>query len=198
MSKGNIGCKKMNMTIKPLTAEMANTFTTYLRELSFAHSPDWSTCYCRYYLTDCSKEAWVSRTGEDNCNEALQEIRNGSMKGYLAFDGDLCVGWCNANDVEELKRIKGDLAEYCKNLKVGCTICYVIRPEYRGMGIARMFLNRAMTDFKENGYDALIALPFEDDKAPQKRYRGSDNMYLQAGFKEIDKADSIKVMWYSL
>jgi len=31
-------------------------------------------------------------------NYAVQMLTKGQIQGYLAFDGDTPVGWCNAND----------------------------------------------------------------------------------------------------
>ena len=52
-------------TIKPLSPELATTFTEYLENLDFGE-PHWSSCFCRFYHTDCSAEQWSKRTGAEN------------------------------------------------------------------------------------------------------------------------------------
>ncbi|HWR60969.1 MAG TPA: hypothetical protein VN580_05120 [Clostridia bacterium] len=42
----------MDYSVKPLSPELADTFTDYLTNLDFSHSPHWSTCFCRFYHKD--------------------------------------------------------------------------------------------------------------------------------------------------
>ncbi len=188
----------MNYTVKPISLELAETFVRYLGELDFNHSPHWSTCFCMYYYTNCPSEEWISRTGEENQAAAINKIKNGTMKGYLAFDGDKCIGWCNANDVSEFLRINNDLKHIVNDKKVGCVICFVIHPEYRGQGVARLLLKRAVDDFKKDSFDAVISVPFDNADSPQKQYRGTKNMYLELGFEEVEKDGATSVMWLNL
>lgn len=185
----------MNYKIKELTPELAVYFTDYIENLDFGHSPHWATCYCRYYHTNCSMDAWQQRTGTENRLEALEEIKSGNMKGYLAFDDDKCIGWCNANNVNKYLRFENDLDTIKKDKKVGCVICFVIHPEYRGQGVARQLLQHSIKNFKAMGYDAVIALPIENKNEPEKLYRGTLNMYKENGFKEIEKQDNMSIMW---
>lgn len=188
----------MNYTVKALTPELANTFVNYLSSIGFEHEPHWATCFCRFYYSNCSFTEWADRSGDTNKNEALFEINGGRMSGFLAFDGEKCIGWCNTSDVSHFVRLKDELAPYCDGKKVGATVCFVIHPDYRGKGVARLILDKAISDFKDKGYEAMIALPFEDKESPQKQYRGTKNMYIQNGYKELDFKDDISVMWLDL
>jgi len=185
----------MKYEIKELRPELAISFTDYLENLDFDHAPHWATCYCRYYHTNCSMDAWQQRTGSENRQEAIKQIKSGDMKGYLAFDDDKCIGWCNANNVNEYLRLENDLNTIIKDKKVGCVICFVIHPEYRGQGVARQLLKQAIGEFKAQGYEAVIALPIENKNEPEKLYRGTLNMYKENGFKEIEKHDNMSIMW---
>ncbi len=188
----------MDYVIKALTPELATAFSDYLSGLDFSETPHWSSCFCRFYYTNCSNQEWINRTLETNRNEALEEITAGRMRGYLAYDGETCVGWCSANNVDHFPRIVEDLTEFCSGRRVGCTICYVIHPDYRGRGIARQLLNRAIHDFRADGFDAMIALPIESPGAEQRRYRGTLHMYQQAGYREIHTDGNLHVMWLEL
>ncbi|MDF2674348.1 MAG: hypothetical protein K0R09_2616 [Clostridiales bacterium] len=188
----------MNYLVKPLSPELAITFAKYLENLNFDHSPHWATCFCRFYHTNCSFEQWQNRTGAENRSEAVEQILNGNMKGYLAFDGDKCIGWCNANDAGEFIRIEKDINHIVKNQKVGCVICFVIHPEYRKQGVARLLLKQAVEDFKEKGFDAVLSIPVDIKDAPEKLYRGTVNMYREYGFEEIEKKGNSSVMWLKL
>lgn len=188
----------MKYIVKPLTPKLATTFTEYIGNLDFGYEPHWATCFCRYYHTNCSSELWQKRSGEENRREALESIESGNMKGYLAFDGDKCIGWCNANDVRQYIRIVNDLNHLIKDSKVGCPICFVIHPEYRKQGVARLLLKTIMEDFKKQNFDAVLALPIDNAKEPQKLYRGTLNMYKETGFEEVEKHDNVRVMLLKL
>lgn len=188
----------MNYVIKPLSPELAMVYADYLENLDFGHSPHWSTCYCRFYHTNCSQSRWQARTGEENRREAIEQINMGNMKGYLAFDGDKCIGWCNANNIREYIRLEDEINHIIKDKKVGCTICFVIHPQYRNQGVARLLLKQAIADFRDQGFNGVLALPVDDGGEPEKRYRGTVNMYLEFGFKVIEKDDNVNIMWLDL
>lgn len=188
----------MGYNIRPLSPDLAETFSNYLTNLDFSNTPHWASCFCRYYQTTCSFEEWRGRSLETNRNEALQEIKNGNMRGYLAFDGEACVGWCNANDIANFPRIYPDMEPFCRGKSVGCTICFLIHPLHRGKGLARELLARAIADYHAAGFDAMLALPVETADAGQRRYRGTLHMYQQAGYREIKVEDNLHIMWLDL
>lgn len=188
----------MQLSIQPLTPALAQTFCDYLTNLDFANTPHWASCFCRFYHTECSMEEWMARSLEVNRAEALQEIEAGRMRGYLAFDGETCVGWCNANDISQFLRLREDAAAYCTGKRVACTICFVIHPSYRGKGIARQLLAQAVSDYRAAGYDAMIALPIEVEGAGQRRYRGTLHLFQEAGYRELDVNGDLHVMWLDL
>lgn len=188
----------MSYTVKPLGPDLGQTFVDYLGSLDFHHAPHWSTCFCRFYYTDCTLEEWQGRTGEYNAREAAQAIQAGEMHGYLAFDGELCIGWCLADDASRFIQLLKHTAPIIAGKKVGAVLCYVIRPEYRNKGVARLMLSRALEGFREQGYEAVLALPVDIQDDPQKRYRGTLNMYQEAGFAQIQEHGPVRVMWLEL
>lgn len=185
----------MEYKIRPLVPELAAVFTDYISSLDFGHEPHWSTCFCRFYHTDCSSEQWQNRTGEENKAEAIEQIEAGNMKGYLAFHGSKCIGWCNANDIHQYIRLEGDLKHVVKDQKVGCAICFVIHPEYRRQGVARQLLKQAVEDFKEQNFDAVLAVPVDNKEFPERLYRGTLNMYSELGFTEVERHGNVSVMY---
>lgn len=185
----------MKYTIKPLSSELSSTFTNYLENLNFGHAPHWATCFCRYYHTNCSVDQWINKTGEENRLEAIEQIKAGNMKGYLAFDGDKCIGWCNANNVSQYIRLEQDIKHIVAGKKVGCVICFVIHQEYRKQGVARLLLKQAVEDFRLQGFDAVLAMPVDIKDKPEMLYRGTLNMYSELGFREIEKHINTSVMW---
>ena len=185
----------MTLTIKALSPGMGMVFAQYLDELEYRHAPDWKGCYCRFYHEVGNFQDWLARTHDQNRAAAIAAIDAGAMKGYLAFDGDQCVGWLNANDATTYPRLLEDLREFIADKKVGLTICFVIRPEYRGQGVARQLLFAAIEGFRLAGYDAAMSLPIARDGDPEKRYRGTLHMYDEAGYQVLTRQDAVEVRW---
>ena len=188
----------MDYSIKPLAKDLAQTFVDYLGNLDFHHAPHWSSCFCRFYYTDCSQEEWMGRTGQKNAAEAVAMIGNDQMHGYLAFDHDTCIGWCCADNAARFIRLQNEMGPIITGKKVGSILCYVIRPEYRGQGVARQLLKRAVEDFRAQGYEAVLSLPVAVKDDLQKRYRGTLHMYEEMGFVCIAQHGQLSVMWLDL
>ncbi len=99
----------MDLLIERLSPNLAATYIEFIEGLGFEHEPRWATCFCRWYHTDCPTEDWQKRTGVENSQEALEEITRGNMSGYLAFEQDKCIGWCNANNARQFIRLQDQL-----------------------------------------------------------------------------------------
>lgn len=184
----------MNLTIEALNPNNAQTYVDYLDHLDFHHAPDWAGCFCRFYHTTCTNQEWEKRTGNQNKADALQAISNGSMKGFLAFHEGQCVGWINANAVQSYPRLTDFVKPYINAPQTGCIVCFVIHPAYRRQGIASALLSAAVDDFKQNGFDAILAYPFENKDEPEKAYRGSSTMYTNLGFEVLEARNGMAVM----
>lgn len=183
----------MEIVIKAITPNTAHVFTDFFESVAFDHAPDWATCYCQYYHHKCDESTWVSRTGDDNKFDAQKDIQNNHMKGFMAYDGDRCIGWLNTNDLKAYKRLEDVYETYGQGQRVAVTICFIIDPAYRGKSIARQLLSHAISYYKNEGYDAMIGLPFEAKGQNQKRYRGTHNMYLENAYQLIDQLDNVAV-----
>lgn len=180
--------------IKALSPALAQTYVDYLGGINFDHAPHWASCFCRYYHLECSSEEWASRTAETNQSEALSQIDQGQMHGFLAFDGDQCIGWCNANDTSSYKRLKNEFSPFIENKKAAAIMCFVIHPDYRGQGVAKALIRAAIDHFSALSYDRILALPFELKEEPTKMYRGSKEMFGQFGFEVLDTFGEVTVM----
>jgi len=184
----------MAIRVEFMNPSQSHIFVDYIDHLKFGHAPEWSTCYCRYYHTKADQDEWMMRSGNLNRSEAIMSIKEGSMQGFLAYDGDKCVGWLNANDSSAYIRIEEDIKPIVKDQKVACTMCFIIHPDYRNKGIARQLLSAAVAHYKALAYDGMLGMPFVSNEF-QKQYRGTLNMYKELGYKEIEVHESVHVMW---
>lgn len=188
----------MTVTVKPLTPALAEDFTAYMASMHFDHSPEWAGCYCRFYHMNCAYSQWKLRTAEENRADALEAITVGTMKGFLAYDGDLCIGWLNFNDVGAYLRLSEDLAPRIGGLKTALGICFVVRPEYRRKGVAKALLAAALDWAKTEGYEQALALPNDNPDEPEKQYRGPEIFYDKMGYVSVSKEDGLHVMTLKL
>ncbi|MGB4590408.1 MAG: GNAT family N-acetyltransferase [Clostridiaceae bacterium] len=176
----------MDFRISPLTPAMADIFADYLSNLDFTHAPYFATCFCRFYHINCTDEEWMERKGEQNREESKAAIKDGSMKGYLAFNGNKCIGWLNANSVDSYLRLEDSLTPFTEDKKAGLAICFVIHPDYRNQGIATSLLEKAIEGFKEEGYEVIFGLSTKNADIPLvKQYSGTYTMFSKLGFEEV-------------
>ena len=87
----------MEIVVKKLSSDMADDFLDYFDNTAFTDHPDWSACYCLESHLDKETEEKLSEK-PDRREKAKELILNGVMHGYLAYDKEKVVGWCNADD----------------------------------------------------------------------------------------------------
>ena len=95
----------MNIEIRPLTKDLKDDYLFFFDHIIFQENPDRSKCYCYDYhflgdVETCTREA--SRSAVINL------INEHKLRGYLAFDNDKPVGWCNANNRLNYQRLLRD------------------------------------------------------------------------------------------
>lgn len=100
----------MEITIKPLTAELIPDYFDFFNNRAFTDNPPWGGCYCIcWQMTKAEEQAKLvdqveaNGGGEENFMRALREvvvsqITSGALRGYLAYADGVSIGWCNAND----------------------------------------------------------------------------------------------------
>ena len=122
---------------------------------------------------------------EGRPSEAETLIARGEMRGFLAYADGKCVGWCNANALPALPRLaqNPDLAEF--GAETGIIICFVIHPDFRGKGAARQLIRAAVEEFRREGFQKVLGLPFEWKERPDLQYHGTRAMFAEAGFRVL-------------
>ncbi len=183
-----------NITIKALTPALLDDYLQFFDNDAFADNPHWASCYCRCYHFDHENCKWDQTTAEENRASVIELIKNGKMKGYLAYDNDQPIGWLNANHRNNYSVHSYDNIDETE--KVGSIICFVIAKEYRRQGIARKLLDSAIMGFKQQGLDFVEGYPVIDVVGDDKNYHGPLSLYQSAGFKEYDrdKRGSFKIV----
>jgi len=181
----------MTIEIKALNPDMGEIFINYVKNIDFSHAPHWQFCHCQYYHIKCDSEVWRSRTSEQNEELSRQNIRDGVMQGFLAFDGENPVGWINANDWRNYALLEEDEELLGFEGKTALVVCFLIHPDYRRQGLAKKLLKTAVENFREKGFDRVVGRPFVWEKQPERQYHGVPGMYEALGFEKISEVNGI-------
>ena len=113
---------------------------------------------------------------------------------YLAYDGKLAVGWCNAADMDSYAGFVPDFARKNTCGKTVSIVCFEIAPGYRGKGLASAFIEKVCNDARSNGYVAVEGYAILSDKRNDFDYQGPMRLYQKAGFVEVMREKEQVVM----
>ena len=186
--------------IKPLTTELTADYLDFFDNRAFTDSNPNGPCYCTSPNQDeASIQKMVSEFKTYGVKDtirkyAVEMLNNNKIHGYLAYDGNLSVGWCNAADIESYS---GFVPDFARNNTCGKTVsivCFEIAPEYRGKGIASAFIDRVCNDAKSKGYVAVEGYAKLSDKRDDFDYQGPVRLYQKAGFTEVARENGQVVM----
>ena len=186
--------------IKPLTPALYADYLDFFDHRAFTDDNPNGPCYCTSPNQD--EEEIKRMVGEfqlfgvkDTLRKyAVEMLNRNKIQGYLAYDGELPVGWCNAADMESYA---GFVPEFARKNACGKTIsivCFEIAPEYRGMGVASALIDRVCHDAKAKGYAAVEGYAQLSDKRNDFDYHGPVRLFQKAGFIEAARENGQAVM----
>lgn len=190
--------EEQKYVIRQLEPQLCGDWLDFFEKTAFQDHEDWAFCYClEGHLDRKTQEEWTDP--KERREKAVELIRTGGMQGYLAYQGDRVVGWCNVNDREnyryltEMFREIGYQTEEPAGSKVKAVYCFLVAPEYRGKGVAQSLLERVCEDAEKAGYQSVEAYPFADCGF-EYQYHGTSGMYGRNGFEETADLKYVKVM----
>jgi len=183
----------MNIEIRKLTPDLAEAYAHFFDVTPHDdHSnKDELPCYCVTWRTDDTYASdengnynhWFAAR-EERRARAIDFVKGGSLRGYLAYDGDRIVGWCNANAdcqgcVEYLRGFWPIEAQNAE-VKVKSIFCFVIAPDMQRKGIATLLVERVCKDAAEEGFDFVEA--YAKKERDPLDFSGPLAMYEKCGF----------------
>lgn len=188
------------IVIRPLTSELNDDYLDFFDHRAFTDDNPNGPCYCispnqnEEQIKKMVSEFKTSAVKETLRRYAVEMLDQNKIQGYLAYDGDKSIGWCNAADIESYA---GFVPSFARKITCGKTmsiVCFEIAPEYRGMGIASAFINRVCEDARSKGYAAVEGYARISDKRNDFNFQGPYNLYQKAGFTEIARENEQAVM----
>jgi len=166
----------MRLAVRPLTkarfADVESIFTS--KGCAAARG-----CWCMYYRASGAPSPL--RRGESRAEanrEALARLADADPPaGLIGYCGKQPVGWMSRSPV--MKAVD--------DMPVWSVICFVVRGDCRGQGVARQLLDGAIAFARRRGVKVLEAYPV--DRAGRARddalWFGTKSMYDDAGFTEV-------------
>ncbi|MHA2289606.1 MAG: GNAT family N-acetyltransferase [Promethearchaeota archaeon] len=187
---------ELDIIIKELRPNLLKDFLHFFDDIAFSDNPEWAGCYCHFYHFAGSMEKWDECSKDHNRNATIKLIENGTMTGFLAFENNEPVGWCNVNSKDVYEKTPIDLEP--KDIpegKIASVVCFLIAPAYRKKGVARELLNQATKILKENGHDWIEAYPRKgSDLSDAHSYHGPISLFSSEGFSVITEDEHFLLM----
>jgi GNAT superfamily N-acetyltransferase len=183
----------MQIEIQKLMPEHAEAYARFFEETPHSEKPNEKefTCYCVWWCNDDHDVNNIEHLMKRELRReyAIQKIREGRLKGYLAFYNGKVVGWCNANAKADCltcycwRRFMGEVpVEEPGSVRVKSVFCFLIAPEFRRKGVAKLLLNRVCEDAKTDGFDVVEAYPMKEYVNEAVDFMGPAGLFFESGF----------------
>ena len=188
------------IVIRPLTSELKDDYLDFFDHRAFTDDNPNGPCYCTSPNQDEEQiQKMVSEFSSFGAKETLRKyakemLDRNMIHGYLAYDGDQPIGWCNAADMESYVGLVPSFARKSACGKTMSIVCCEIAPQYRGMGIASAFIDRICIDARLEGYAAVEGYAMLSEKRNDFDFQGPYGLYKKAGFIEITRENGQTVM----
>lgn len=162
---------------------------TDIEEL-FARTP----CWCQYWRVPASE---YGRTSREQLAEKLVERKKGlrswlegpSPPGVIAYIDNQPAGWCGFGPRQEMKRlVRSRTIPAVDDVPVWSLVCFLVLPEYRRRGVARVLLRGAIECARVHGAPALEAYPIDpagERISSPSAYVGTVSLFEKEGFQQV-------------
>lgn len=185
----------MELEIRALTPELLGDYLEFFDQVAFADHPEWSQCYCMHFHW---QSQWDDEPPKNNRDRAIEHVKGGLLKGYLAYADGKVAGWCNANDKKNyaaLKcNVKPEIWEANEDEKVKSVVCFLVAPDLRGKGVATKLLEHACADAKVDGYDFIEGYPPFGDCGMYAAHHGTVALFEKFGFAVYKQSGNCCIM----
>jgi ribosomal protein S18 acetylase RimI-like enzyme len=161
--------------------------------LNFKDNPWWSGCYCGFFDHKRPENEITALGVPERKRLRSERIASGKATGFLAYSDGKAVGWCNAGPRADYVSLQNlSVAVQDPTESVGSILCFVVKSQYRGQGVATALLNSACSSFKRSGLKYAEGYPRtrpanvdNPHNIPEEHlnYYGPLQMYLKAGFE---------------
>jgi GNAT superfamily N-acetyltransferase len=201
----------MNLVIKKLTSELTPAYLDFFDNRAFAEAEPNSPCYCTSPMQTSEEiDKMVSEFAGDVKGtirrHAVKMLDEGIIHGYLAFDGDTAIGWCNADNMDVYRKNRYQfIPDFARKIAIGKTmsiVCFSIAPQYRRMGVSAALLERVVADAGDQGFVAVEGYAHMRKEKCDMDFKGPTRLYDKLGFTPAFEQDGVvvmrKILWEEL
>ena len=129
---------------------------------------------------------------------AIKMLDEGKIRGYLAYDGDTVVGWCNAGDMDGYAMNRYQfIPNFAHGIAAGKTmsvVCFAVAPDHRGTGVSTALLEYIIAEAKAQGYAAVEGYAHTRKGQHDMDFKGPVRLYEKLGFLPAAEQDGVVVM----
>lgn len=180
----------MMLEIRPLAPELLEDYLRFFDDVAFADHPEWSFCYCTFFHLGKADEERIEQECKGSFpRDTLRKVAIGlietrALNGYLAYRDGAVVGWMNAADKRNYKKIaeSAELWEEGDETPTKAVTCFIVAPDARRQGVATALLNCVIDDALTQGYRRIEAYPGKGALDCYQHYHGHPEMYEKCGF----------------
>ncbi len=177
----------MGIEIKRLSPELVDDYL-YFFDVTPHDDDTEAKCYCVCWCSADHRVKTDFSSAEKRRELARQYVNNGIIQGYLAYQNEQVIGWCNANTKLECQNCISWLRSMPPvdndelKQKIKSIFCFAIAPEMQRKGIATKLLERVCIDAKNDGFDVVESYPNNGFQGATRDFRGPKGMYEKQGF----------------
>ncbi len=191
----------MSIEIRKLTPDLAEDYVHFFDITPHDDNVDEHKCYCVCWCNEDYMSIDLS-TAEKRRECAYQYVKDNNIQGYLAYNGDVVVGWCNANTKSDCLKCASwqrfmsyvPLEESKENIKVKSIFCFMIAPDMKRQGVATQLLERVCKEAAQDGFDFVEVYPYKESSYQSSDFGGHFEMYKKAGFYVTKETEQGLVM----
>ncbi|MCH4889854.1 GNAT family N-acetyltransferase [Acidaminobacter sp. JC074] len=177
----------MSYDVKRLSPDLIPDYLKFFDDIAFCDNPAWSKCYCcHFYLSDDNDV-----NTRDYCQELIKE---GKLNGFLAFENDRPVGWCNCDEINNYPRIIQNPYGLDILDNTVALVCFLVDPKRRRQGIASALIVYAIAFYKNTGYEWMDVVTMKQASSDQDNYHGPRSLYDRLDFAVVGENDHFYIM----
>lgn len=186
------------LTIRNLNEETLADYLLFFDQVAFTDNPKWAGCYCTFNHFGKNELAAFEETNYSETytrNKAIEFVKTGLLKGYLAYKEDKVVGWISSNQKNNYIQLfhEEDVSTNDDN-HIKSIACFIIAPNHRKQGIASQLLVHAIQEAKKEGYTYVEAYPDTGHHDCYLNYHGYKTMFEKYGFETYKELTKCAIM----
>ncbi len=175
------------LAVRPLDASRRADF---LRLHGAADGGPW--CHCVAWWV-AGWDGWGERAAQQNA--ALRDglFARGVHDGYLLYEDDEPIGWCQAAQRDALPGLVHDFGERGEPDTWAIT-CLFVRPDRRRRGSARRLLEGVLAALAERGARRVEAFPRNEGDEAGELWTGPRALFEELGFELVERGERRSVV----